>query len=81
MKKRLVMIAGVCVCTLIAAAGLYQNYSKNEKYQKQLFAMDTYMEFTAYGRGGQQAVEKAAKKCRDWMHFYQHKMKKARYMP
>ncbi len=60
MKKRLVMIAGVCVCTLIAAAGLYQNYSKNEKYQKQLFAMDTYMEFTAYGRGGQQAVEKAA---------------------
>ena len=61
MKKRLVMIAGVCVCTLIAAAGLYQNYSKNEKYQKQLFAMDTYMEFTAYGRGGQQAVEKAAK--------------------
>ena len=61
MKKRLVMIAGVCVWTLIAAAGLYQNYSKNEKYQKQLFAMDTYMEFTAYGRGGQQAVEKAAK--------------------
>ena len=59
MKKRLVMTAGVCVCTLIAAAGLYQNYSKNEKYQKQLFAMDTYMEFTAYGRGGQQAVEKA----------------------
>lgn len=61
MKKRLVMIAGVCVCTLIVAAGLYQNYSKNEKYQKQLFAMDTYMEFTAYGRGGQRAVEKAAK--------------------
>ena len=58
MKKRLVMIAGVCVCTLIAAAGLYQNYSKNEKYQKQLFAMDTYMEFTAYGRGGQQAAAK-----------------------
>ena len=61
MKKRLVMIAGVCVCTLIAAAGLYQNYSKNEKYQKQLFAMDTYMEFTAYGRGVQQAVVMSAK--------------------
>ena len=60
MKKHLGMIAGACVCTLIAAAALYQNYSKNEKYQKQLFAMDTYMEFTAYGRGGQLAVEKAA---------------------
>lgn len=81
MKKRLVMIAGVCVCTLIAAAGLYQNYSKNEKYQKQLFAMDTYMEFTAYGRGGQQAVEKAAKEVQRLDALLQHKMKKARYMP
>ena len=60
MKKHLFIIAGICVCVLAGAAGFYQNNSKNKKYQKQLFSMDTYMELTAYGRNSQQAVEKAA---------------------
>lgn len=59
MKKRLLIITGIVVCAVAATAGIYQNYAKNKKCQKQLFAMDTYMEFTAYGPKSQQAVEKA----------------------
>ena len=35
--------------------------NQNKKCQKQLFAMDTYMEFTAYGRNSEKAVDAAMK--------------------
>ena len=60
MKRKVLTAAGICIGILILTEGS-RYFAQNQKCQKQLFAMDTYMEFTAYGRGGQQAVEKAAK--------------------
>lgn len=60
MKRKVLTAAGICIGILILTEGS-RYFVQNQKCQKQLFAMDTYMEFTAYGRGGQQAVEKAAK--------------------
>ena len=34
-------------------------FVQNQKCQKQLFAMDTYMEFTAYGKNSEKAVDAA----------------------
>ncbi len=58
MKKRMFIITGCCIALL--AAGQFLMDSRNgKKCQKQLFAMDTYMEFTAYGKNCEEAVDAA----------------------
>ena len=58
MKNRMLVITGCCIALL--AAGQFLMDSRNgKKCQKQLFAMDTYMEFTAYGKNCEEAVDAA----------------------
>ena len=50
MKKRVLTAVCVCVGILGIAVWLSKNTGSQKKCQKQLLAMDTYMEFTAYGK-------------------------------
>ena len=58
MKRKVLTEAGICIGILIFAKG-GRYFVQNQKCQKQLFAMDTYMEFTAYGKNSEEAVDAA----------------------
>ena len=58
MKRKVLTAAGICIGILIFAEGS-RYFVQNQKCQKQLFAMDTYMEFTAYGKNSEKAVDAA----------------------
>lgn len=59
MKKRVLTAVCVCVGILGIAVWLSKNTGSQEKCQKQILAMDTYMEFTAYGKNSEKAVDAA----------------------
>ena len=61
-KKKVWVVAGVCAGIFLLAGAIWRNGQlslETRKCQKQLFAMDTYMEFTAYGKKSEQAVTAA----------------------
>ena len=58
MKRKVLTAAGICAGILVLV-GANQYFYQNRKCQKQLFAMDTYMEFTAYGKNCEKAVDAA----------------------
>ena len=58
MKRKVLTAAGICIGILIFTEGT-RYFVQNQKCQKQLFAMDTYMEFTAYGKNNEKAVDAA----------------------
>ena len=58
MKRKVLTAAGICIGILIRTEGS-RYFVQNQKCQKQLFAMDTYMEFTAYGKNSEKAVDAA----------------------
>ena len=58
MKRKVLTAAGICIGILILTEGS-RYFVQNQKCQKQLFAMDTYMEFTAYGKNSEEAVDAA----------------------
>lgn len=58
MKRKVLTAAGICIGILILTEGS-RYFVHNQKCQKQLFAMDTYMEFTAYGKNSEKAVDAA----------------------
>ena len=58
MKRKVLKAAGICIGILILTEGS-RYFVQNQKCQKQLFAMDTYMEFTAYGKNSEKAVDAA----------------------
>lgn len=58
MKRKVLTAAGICIGILILTEGS-RYFVRNQKCQKQLFAMDTYMEFTAYGKNSEKAVDAA----------------------
>lgn len=58
MKRKVLTAAGICIGILILTEGS-RYFVQNQKCQKQLFAMDTYMEFTAYGKNNEKAVDAA----------------------
>nr|WP_295280983.1 FAD:protein FMN transferase [uncultured Blautia sp.] len=59
MKRKAWAAAGIFTGILILAGGSRWYADQNQKCQKQLFAMDTYMEFTAYGKNSEKAVTAA----------------------
>lgn len=58
MKRKVLTAAGICIGILIFTEGS-RYFVQNQKCQKQLFAMDTYMEFNAYGKNSEKAVDAA----------------------
>lgn len=58
MKRKVLTATGICIGILILTEGS-RYFVQNQKCQKQLFAMDTYMEFTAYGKNSEKAVDAA----------------------
>ena len=58
MKRKVLTAAGICIGILILTESS-RYFVQNQKCQKQLFAMDTYMEFTAYGKNNEKAVDAA----------------------
>lgn len=58
MKRKVLTAAGICIGILILTEGS-RYFVQNQKCQKQLFAMDTYMEFNAYGKNSEKAVDAA----------------------
>ena len=58
MKRKVLTATGICIGILIFTEGT-RYFVQNQKCQKQLFAMDTYMEFTAYGKNSEKAVDAA----------------------
>ena len=67
MKKRGILCGILIILAIPAAVFLFQRGRKREEISctEQIFAMDTYMEFTAYGKNSEQAVKKAAEKIQD----------------
>lgn len=59
MKRKAWVAAWIFTGILILAGGSRWCADQNQKCQKQLFAMDTYMEFTAYGKNSEKAVTAA----------------------
>lgn len=59
MKRKAWAAAWIFTGILILAGGSRWCADQNQKCQKQLFAMDTYMEFTAYGKNSEKAVTAA----------------------
>ena len=59
MKRKALVAAWIFTGILILAGGSRWCADQNQKCQKQLFAMDTYMEFTAYGKNSEKAVTAA----------------------
>lgn len=58
MKRKVLTATGICIGILIFTEGT-RYFVQNQKCQKQLFAMDTYMEFNAYGKNSEKAVDAA----------------------
>ena len=60
MKKSYFRLSGVLLFLLcIAMLTACQNSDENKKVSKDIFAMDTYMTVTAYGKNAENAVDKA----------------------
>ena len=59
MKRKAWAAAWIFTGILILTGGSRWYAVQNKKCQKQLFAMDTYMEFTAYGKNSEKAVTAA----------------------
>ena len=59
MKRKAWAAAWIFTGILILTGGSRWYADQNKKCQKQLFAMDTYMEFTAYGKNSEKAVTAA----------------------
>ena len=60
MKKFYFKLGGIFLLTLcIAAFTACQNSDENKKASKDIFAMDTYMTVTAYGKNAENAVDEA----------------------
>lgn len=59
MKRKAWAAAWIFTGILILTGGSRWYADQNKKCQKQLFAMDTYMEFTAYGKKSEKAVTAA----------------------
>lgn len=60
MKKFYFKLSGIFLLTLcIAAFTACQNSDENKKASKDIFAMDTYMTVTAYGKNAENAVDEA----------------------
>lgn len=57
MRSRMAAVGLVAV--LAGVIGIYHVNEKNRSCTEQLFAMDTFMSFTAYGRGCEEAVSEA----------------------
>ena len=59
MKKG--VLTAICVCAGIMGIAVWisRGSDNQKKCQKQLLAMDTYMEFTAYGKNSEKAVDAA----------------------
>ena len=56
---------GIVTAGIIAGCFLqYRNETTNKECTRQLFAMDTVMSFTAYGKNSEQAVDAAVKEVR-----------------
>lgn len=62
MRRKKFLVIPVFLCALGAAIYFRQNLeAEEEPLRKEFFAMDTYMTFTAYGRGAGQALDQAEK--------------------
>ena len=59
MKRKVLIAAAIGAGILLLAGAVRWHFRQNQKCQKQLFAMDTYMEFTAYGPNSEKAVDAA----------------------
>ena len=60
MKKSYFRLSGVLLFLLcIAMLTACQNSDENKKVSKDIFAMDTYMTVTAYGKNAENGVNKA----------------------
>ena len=61
-RKPILFGLGIITAGIIAGCILqYQNETVNKECTRQLFAMDTVMSFTAYGKNSEQAVDAAVK--------------------
>ena len=61
-RKPILFGLGIITAGMIAGCILqYQNETVNKECTRQLFAMDTVMSFTAYGKNSEQAVDAAVK--------------------
>lgn len=61
-KRRLIMLCCFLLLFLFGCQSfqdLARKTGQNKKYEQAIFAMDTYMTFTAYGEKGEKAIEKA----------------------
>ena len=56
--KKSLMIAGIAAVSLLVA---FLFREENKRVSKSIFAMDTYMQITAYGKNSRQAVDAAIK--------------------
>ena len=59
MKRKVLIAVAIGAGILLLAGAGHWHFRQNQKCQKQLFAMDTYMEFTAYGSNSGKAVDAA----------------------
>ena len=61
-RKPILFGLGIITAGMIAGCILqYRNETVNKECTRQLFAMDTVMSFTAYGKNSEQAVDAAVK--------------------
>lgn len=61
-SKPILFGLGIITAGMIAGCILqYRNETVNKECTRQLFAMDTVMSFTAYGKNSEQAVDAAVK--------------------
>ena len=56
--KKSLMIVGIAAVSLLVA---FLFREENKRVSKSIFAMDTYMQITAYGKNSRQAVDAAIK--------------------
>lgn len=62
MKRAFLLILGIlCSVCLSACSAFGTGAAQTEPSQQEFFAMDTYMTFSAYGEGAEQALQKAEK--------------------
>ena len=80
MKRKVLTAADICIGILIFTEGT-RYFVQNQKCQKQLFAMDTYMEFTAYGKNSEKAVDAAIEEVQKLDAMLSAENSKMKYMP
>lgn len=64
-NKKATTAAALCLAVVLffCSCGIYKG--DDEKSEKQLFAMDTVIELTSYGKNSEAALEKAAEKIKE----------------